>query len=184
VSKDYPDLRYDAITITLHWITAGLVVLLWIIGQTADWLPEGSANTIYWSVHVALGFLLAAVVSWRVIWRSTNGRGLPPADTGTLHIFARTTHYLLYALLLVVVTLGIVNAFVRGYNLFDLAHLPQIGDRAWRKPITNWHGLAANILLGLALFHAAAALVHQYIWRDGLLHRMLPKADGGGELRR
>jgi cytochrome b561 len=43
-----------------------------------------------------------------------------------------------------------------------------------RRPITQWHGLAANILLGLALFHAAAALVHHYLWRDGVLGRMLP----------
>lgn len=184
MKESYSDRSYDTTTITLHWLTAGSVVLLWIIGQTADWLPDGPANTIYWSVHVVVGFLLAAVVGWRVIWRATNGRRLRPADTGALHIFAKTTHYLLYALLLVVVTLGIVNAIVRGYNLFGLAHLPQVGDRAWRKPITSWHGLAANILLGLAFFHAAAALVHQYIWRDGLLHRMLPKVDGRGEHRR
>jgi len=38
-------------------------------------------------------------------------------------------------------------------------------------------GLAANVLLGLALFHAAAALVHHYFWQDGVLGRMLP-ADG------
>ena len=67
-----------------------------------------------------------------------------------------------------------MNAFVRGYNLFDLVSLPQVGDRAWRRPITHWHGLAANILLGLALFHAAAALVHHYLWHDAVLKRMLP----------
>ena len=43
------------------------------------------------------------------------------------------------------VVLGIVNAFVRGYSIYGLFHLPQVGDRAWRRPITQWHGLAANI---------------------------------------
>ena len=37
--------RYDATTIALHWLTAGLVVLLWIIGQTADWAPRGPLQT-------------------------------------------------------------------------------------------------------------------------------------------
>ena len=169
---------YDGTTIALHWVTAISVVVLWIIGQTADWIPDGPVNTAYWSVHVVLGFVLAAVLAWRIVWRGTGGRRLPAADAGFLHAFAKTTHYLLYALLLVVVVLGVVNAFVRGYNLFDLVSLPQIGNRALRRPITHWHGLAANILLGLALFHAAAALVHHYVWKDGLLGRMLPASGG------
>jgi cytochrome b561 len=82
-----------------------------------------------------------------------------------------------YFFLLVVIVLGIVNAFVRGYNLFDLVSLPQIGDRAMRKPITHWHGFAANLLLGLAGLHAAAALFHHYIIRDGVLARMIPARD-------
>lgn len=166
--------HYDRTSITLHWITAASVAVLWIIGQTADWIPDGPANTAVWSVHVVLGFVLAGVLLWRMAWRLSGGRNLPAADPGALHVLAKATHYLLYALLLVVVTLGVVNAFVRGYNLFDLVNLPQIGDRALRRPITHWHGLAANILLGLAAFHAAAALAHHYLWRDGVLGRMLP----------
>ena len=174
---------YDRTTIVLHWVTAVSVILLWIIGQTADWIPDGPVNTAYWSVHVVLGFVLAAVLAWRIVWRGTAGRRLPAADAGALHVFAKATHYLLYALLLVVVGLGVVNAFVRGYNLFDIVSLPQLGDRALRRPITHWHGLAANILLGLALFHAAAALVHNYLWKDGVLGRMVP-ARGGAVKRR
>lgn len=177
------DRSYDSTSIALHWATAIFVLALWGIGQTADWIPDGSANTGYWSVHVLLGFGLAAVITCRVVWRAFRGRRLPPADTGALKVVARMTHYSLYGLLVVAVTLGIVNAFVRGYDLFGIAHLPQVGDSAWRKPITQWHGLAANVLLGLASFHAAAALIHQYIWHDGLLGRMVPrfKKQAGGD---
>ena len=166
--------RYDATTMALHWTTAILVAALWAIGQTADWFPRGSAfKQGYWSTHVVLGFALAGVLAWRVAWRAGGGRGLPAADHGPLHLLAKATHYLLYMLLAGVVVLGIVNAFVRGYSIFGL-HLPQIGDYALRGRITDWHGLVANVVLGLALFHAAAALVHQYVWRDGLLDRMIP----------
>jgi cytochrome b561 len=169
--------KYDRTTISLHWITAGLVVVLWIIGQTADWLPDGPLNTDYWSIHVVLGFALVAVIAWRIIWRNSSGNRLPAADTGVLHMVAQATHYGLYLLLLAVIVLGIINAFVRGYNLFDLVSLPQIGDRAMRKPITDWHGFAANLLLGLAGLHAAAALFHHYIVRDSVLARMIPARD-------
>lgn len=167
--------RYDRTTIALHWATALLVVVLWILGQTSDWFVDGGwLNTTLWSTHVVLGFALAGLLVWRVTWRAGGGRTLPGADTGALHVLAKATHYGLYLLLIVIVVLGIVNALVRGYSIYGLFHLPQVGDRAWRRPITQWHGLAANIALGLAGFHAAAALVHHYVLRDGLIARMLP----------
>lgn len=167
-------LRYDGQTVALHWMTAALVVLLWVIGQTADWLPHGAFKTGYWSTHVVGGFLLTGVLARRLVWRATGGRRLPPAETGLLHVVAKATHYGLYVLLLAVVTLGIVNAFVRGYGLYGLVHLPQLGDREWRHAITDWHGLAANMLLALAGVHAGAALVHHYAWHDAVLRRMGP----------
>ena len=153
------------------------MAILCIIGQTADWLPDGPLNTYYWSVHVVLGFALAAVIAWRILWRNSGGRRLPAADTGVLHGVAQATHYGLYLLVLIVIVLGIINAFIRGYNLFDLVSLPQIGDRAIRKPITHWHGFAANLLLGLAGLHAGAALFHHYIIRDSVLACMVPTRD-------
>jgi cytochrome b561 len=155
-------------------LTAILVGILWTIGQTADWLPDGPLNTDVWSVHVVLGFALAIVIVWRVLWRISRGRRLPAADAGALHVLAKATHYGLYLLLLLVVALGITNAFVRGYNLFDIVSLPQVGERALRRPLTQWHGLVANVLLGLAALHAAAALFHHYVMRDSVLGRMAP----------
>jgi cytochrome b561 len=174
---------YDPTTIGLHWATAILVTVLWIIGQTADWLPDGAVNTDYWSVHVVLGFALVIVLIWRLIWRRVGGRRLPAAHNGVLGVLAEGTHYSLYLLLLVTVVLGIVNAFVRGYNLCDLLSLPQLGDRAWRKPITQWHGLAANFVLGVTLLHAAAALAHHYVLKDGVLRRMLPGREAASRVR-
>ncbi len=166
--------RYDKTTILLHWTTAALVAILWVLGQTSDWFPDGPVNSGMWSTHVVLGFLLAVVLAWRVSWRSGGGRALPPADDGALHVLAKATHHGLYLLLGTVVVLGVANAYVRGYPIYGLFHLPQVGDRAWRHVLTDWHGLAANVLLALAGFHAAAALVHHYVLRDGLISRMSP----------
>jgi cytochrome b561 len=165
-------LRYDTMTIVLHWSTVSLVVVLWILGQTSDWWPRGPLRDGSWSLHVTLGFVLAAVLLTRIIWRIGPGRALPSPDAGMLRIVARGTHLLLYGLLLAVVGLGITNAFVRGYTLFEAVSLPQIGDRALRRPLTEWHGLAANAILIVALLHAAAGLFHQYIRKDHLLWRM------------
>ena len=166
--------RYDPTTIALHWATAISVIALWVIGQTADMFPHKVADGVVWPIHVVWGFVLVALIAWRVVWRSSGGVGLPAADQGLLHVVAKATHYLLYLLIAAVLLLGVINAFVRGYNLFGLFSLPQIGDKEWRRPITHWHELAANALLVLALLHATAALAHHYLFKDGVLRRMLP----------
>lgn len=172
--SDAASARYDSTTISLHWATAVLVIVLWTSGQVADFLPKGPLRTNGWSLHFALGFALAAVLVWRIVWRFAGPAHPPAAGSGLLHLLARTAHYGLYLLLIAVIGLGLANAFVRGVSLFDLASLPQLGDREWRKPLTAWHELAANLLLGLALLHAAAALAHHYILNDRLLLRMMP----------
>jgi cytochrome b561 len=101
--------RYDPTTIWLHWTTVILIVVLWVIGQTADLLPRGPLRSSGWSVHVILGCVLAFVLFTRIAWRAHFGRVLPPADEGVLHAVAKATHYTLYVLLAAVVVTGIAN---------------------------------------------------------------------------
>ena len=168
--------QYDPTTIWLHWATVGLIAVLWLIGQTADLAPRGPIRTGLWSVHVVLGFMTAFVLVTRVAWRAHFGRELPPADTGLLYVVAKVTHYALYLLLAAVVVLGIVDASYRGFNVFGIWAVPQFGtgDTATRHSINEWHELAANLTIFVALAHATAALLHQYLWRDHLLERMKP----------
>lgn len=166
---------YDRGTIALHWLTAGLVLVLWLIGTfLEDLLPKGALRSGIWSAHFDLGFVLTALIVALPVWRHTGGRQLPVDDPGPLHVLAKATHAALYVLLFVIAGLGIANALVRGVTLVGPLALPAVGDPEWRRPLTHWHGLAANILMALALFHAAAALVHHYLWHDGILRRILP----------
>jgi cytochrome b561 len=168
------DQRYDPVTVWLHWITVALVVALWSLGMTADSFPRGAPRGTAWSIHVVLGFAVAFVLVTRIAWRAQYGRVLPPADTGVLHVIAKATHYTLYVLLAIVTALGIANASYRGFNVFDVWHVPRFGagDAATRRAINGWHELAANLMMVVALLHATAALIHHYVWRDRLLDRM------------
>jgi cytochrome b561 len=101
---------------------------------------------------------------------------LPPIDHGLLLVIARITHWLLYALLIIAVALGIANVWVRGDVIFNMFQVPAYdpGNRALIHLIGGWHALAANAVLIVAGAHAAAALFHHYILRDATLRRMLP----------
>jgi cytochrome b561 len=167
-------MRYDSRTIALHWLTAGLVIVLWVIGQTADFFPRGPARGAYWSVHFVLGFFFVVVLVLRIVWRGSGGRHLPPAESGLLQRVATGTHYLLYALMIAAAALGLANAFARGVAIFEIVHLPRLAERATGHMIGEWHELAANGVLALAALHAAAGLMHYYLRRDQVLQRMLP----------
>ena len=125
---------------------------------------------------MVLGVVTGFVLLTRVAWRAQFGRVLSPADTGVLYALAKVMHFTLYALLAVVVVTGIVNASYRGFNLFGIWSVPQFGtgDAITRRSINGWHELAANLTMLVGLLHTAAALVHQYVWRDRLLNRMMP----------
>ncbi|HVI27406.1 cytochrome b [Hansschlegelia sp.] len=170
---------YDRTTIWLHWLTVGLVAVLWGMGQTTDLLPRGPFRAGVWATHVVLGAGLALVLVARLVWRARFGRELPPADAGVLHFAAKATHYVLYGLLAAAVVSGAVNASYRGFNLFDLWSVPQFGtgDVDTRHEINGWHELAANLLALVVVFHAGAALLHHYLWKDHLLDRMRTQSE-------
>ena len=171
------DQRYDPTTIWLHWLTVALVAILWILGQVTGWLPRGPFRFSVWSTHVVLGLTLAVVLAMRILWRAGFGSTLPPADTGVLHWLAKGTHYALYLLLVAVVILGIANASYMGFDLYGVLTMPRFGngDPATERSINTLHEWVANLLVLVAVFHAAAALGHQYIWRDRVLQRMRPR---------
>ena len=169
-------LRHAPTSIALHWITAVLVVLLFIIGKTIDYAPKGPLRIDYRSLHMLLGITLGVVLVVRIVWRSTRGGMLPALDQGLLLVIARATHYLLYALMVVTVGLGITNVWVQGDSIFNLVQVQQLvpGDRALIHRIGDFHALCADAVVIVAGLHSAAALVHHFVMRDATLRRMLP----------
>ena len=168
--------HYDSTTIGLHWVTALMVVILWGGAQVADFVPKGVWRTNGWTLHVALGFALATVLIWRIIWRFTGRRRLPAADSNdVIHMVAEASHYVLYALLFLTVAFGVADAFARGFSLIDLSSMPVFGDKEARTVLAMRHGFVADLLIAVAFIHAAAALAHHYLLKDGVLARMTPE---------
>lgn len=165
---------YDRNTVVLHWTTAALVAVLWVLGQTADWFPRGPARGAAWSTHFTLGAILLIVYLVRLFWRVRSGRRLPGVGPPPLVKAATWVHRTLYLGIGVVIAAEIANLFAHGSSVWGLFHYPRIADAALRHNINEVHEWAANLLLLLAVGHAAVALAHQYVWRDGVLGRMWP----------
>ena len=165
---------YDTKTIRLHWLSAALVLGLWVVGQCIDFFPRGTPRVTVRSLHICFGVLLMAVIALRLAWRRSGGVKLPAADPGLGGKLATGVHHLLYLLLVATVVAGAISVWLRGDNLFGLFSVPQFdpGNRALAHQGVEFHELCANLLLGLAVLHAAAAAWHQWWLKDGLMERM------------
>lgn len=168
--------HYDGLTIFFHWATALLVVGQFAGAWTIDLFPRGAWRVDARSVHITLGVLLALLLAARLLWRVTRGRRLPLADHGALNIVAKGTHWGLYALLVSMVTVGATLAWTRGDSIYNLFTIPAFdpGNHALADQVQEVHATIGWVIIALVGLHASAALVHRYLWRDGLLARMLP----------
>ncbi len=173
------DAGYDRITILLHWLTAVLVVALFALAESWDFLRHGSPlRKELHSIHISLGIVLALVMTVRLGWRATRGRRLPPASAGLMAFAGKAVHHALYLLLAAQIVLGFLWRWAQAeafmfFGLFPV-QFATVKDRALSHTLGDLHDIAAWSIIVLAGLHAVAALMHHYILGDGVLKRMLP----------
>lgn len=174
---------YSAVTKLLHWLMAVLVVVCWVLGVLTDDLPKIGSRTAILLAHVTAGLALLDVLVLRVVWCVTFSQ--PPAERAVFGIWpgmGRLTHYMLYAMLLMVPVTGILLQFSygRGLPLYGVVEIPSplAFNATFANIMMEVHKLSAHALVALAAAHALAALVHHYVFRDRTLVRMLPRSDG------
>jgi cytochrome b561 len=174
--------RYPLASRILHWAVAAAMVGLvpigaWMADRGAAGQWDGLTNTLYvW--HKAIGFAVLWLVVVRILIRRRSGTPPYPQALSRRHRVAATAlHHMLYLLLVLVPLLGWagVTAYpalvtVGGLHLPPLPWVPQ--DQALAARLFAVHGALAILLAVLALGHAAAALNHLLLRKDGLFQRM------------
>ena len=153
---------YSGLQIGLHWAIALLIGVNYLVSdgmeETFDGMMEGKAVT-GWTplVHVYVGTAVLILVAFRIFVRFT--RGTPgPIQGGTLFDkVGDASHWVLYALMLVVPALGAISWYLKIDQTASL------------------HVLAMNTMIILIGVHSVAALFHQFILKDHLLLRMMKR---------
>ena len=172
--------RYGAFGQALHWLTALLVLVAFLYG------PGGSEARVYAasrdadrSLHETLGLLVLALALVRVVWRWSARTPEPRAVALWMGIAARAAQWGLYLLLFAVPLTAVTGAWLEGHPLTLLAGVripaPLAESHALGASIAELHTWLGDAILWLAGVHAAAALFHQFVLRDGVLASMLPR---------
>lgn len=167
--------RYHPMLVALHWLLAILLLGALAFGSIAlDGVPNSApAKLNLLRGHMLMGGLIFVLMVLRLATRLVTDHP-PAASTGNalLDRLAPWVHWGLYALVFAVLA--------SGAGIAALAHLPAVVFGGVGSLPPNFddlppraaHGLLALLLLALTVLHAAAALYHQFMRRDGLLTRM------------
>ena len=169
---------YDGVAITLHWLTAILVIANFVLAQIWDWYSDETKGWME-DAHMSFGVLLAAVVAARLVWRFIPGHQVSSIEAGWMRIASKGTHYMLYLLLIAEAALGFAFRWGAGRPMafFATGIPPMIGEmsRPFRRELRELHEWIGWAIIILALIHALAALYHHYVLKDRLLSRMVPR---------
>lgn len=170
--------RYDGVAQSFHWI----IVLLVVAQYATKWLPDGFASLSEKQLnawHLAIGPTILLLMLLRLAWRLTHYIPAPPSDLPpSLQVVSRATHWLFYAILLVLPVLGWVAASGFGVQvtLLRLIPLPALiaSDKSLAESVGSVHGALAWVLLVVIALHVSGALYHALVKQDGVIGRILP----------
>ncbi len=169
--------RYSTVAIGFHWTIALLVLFNLAVGLLHESVP---ALRALMPAHKAVGITVLVLTAARVAWRLAHSA---PALPVTMPVWqkklAHSTHWLLYALLVVMplsgwamVSGGAKNSPLDWFGVFSIPYLPvskNTGGVAHQA-----HGIFGWAMLALVALHIGAALYHHFIRRDRVLAGMAP----------
>lgn len=162
----------------LHWGVVALLIAQYAIGWLMPDIHRGMQPGTPMNVHMSIGLTVLALIVVRLFWRVTH----PVAPESSLPPWQRVssegTHWLLYALVLATTLTGWTFASMRGWQIHFLGVLPLPHLAATGSPVGHtigeWHGTLIWALLAAIGVHILAALLHLFVCRDRVMHRMLP----------
>lgn len=152
---------YSRPQIILHWAVALLILLQFVLSdaigdafRAAMRGTEIAFNPLI-AQHVIGGFLILALVAWRLGLRLTRGAPQPPEkEHPALKLAAHVAHWAFYGLMIL---------------------LPVSGAVAWFGlvgPAAEAHEVLKAVLMLLVVLHVAAALFHQFVLKTNIMARM------------
>ena len=166
--------HYGTMAVTIHWLSALLIIVLlgsgFGAGQTID--PAAKADML--RLHAPLGITVLVLTLARIVWwwRFDSKPAAIKGDPRWQGMSAKVVHLLFYILILGMTASGIGMIVLSGAFpiLFGEADgtLPNFNLYLPRGP----HGLGARAMIALLVVHAGAAFYHHFVKRDTTLRRM------------
>lgn len=165
---------YSRLSVALHWLMLLLLAAVYATILLREDYPRGSeVREALKAWHFSLGLTVFALVWVRVIARRLGGTRHRPG--GAAAWAAALMHVALYGFMIAMPLLGWITLSAEGdpVQLFGLGLPPLTGpNEALAEQAEEIHETLGTIGYWLVGLHAAAALFHHHVLRDGTLRRM------------
>ena len=165
--------RYGTVAITLHWLSALLIVVLIVSGFRASGIEDSAVKASILQLHVPCGVAILLLTLARIGWwifADSKPASVPMPRWQDRS--SQAVHFLFYAAILGMTASGIGMMVLSGAGPIIFG-----GENSTLADFRNYlprtpHGIGARLILALFVVHAGAALYHHIFKKDGLLHRM------------
>ncbi|MEX2132311.1 MAG: cytochrome b/b6 domain-containing protein [Pseudohongiellaceae bacterium] len=155
--SDHPD-SFGWISISLHWITAILIIALWFIGTSIGFQAAEDVDARR-ALHVTIGLIAWLLLAVRILWRLRSSHPKAQGQTDRIHKLASAVHYFMLGLVTIMLVSGPVSAWaVKESLVSELAR--------------NAHAVTANFLIILVILHILAGLKHLMFHDDETVARI------------
>lgn len=170
--------RYSWPLIGLHWLTLLLIVAAYVLASMLEDMTLSPLKLKLYAWHKWVGMSVLMLLPLRLFLRFVD-RFDHRHELTALEVKASAAmHGALYLLLIAVPVFGWLHSSAAGFSVvwFGVLPLPDLvgKDKALSELFKELHEGSVNLLVGLVVAHAAAALYHHHIRRDGVLARMAP----------
>jgi len=177
--------HYDSLSRAFHWVTAIVVTIAFILGPGGfgrlmrQGIDPATRNDIVW--HESLGILVLVLTVLRLLWVAWRPAAPQIPMAGWMYVTSKLVHLALWALLLALPITAFLALGSEAHPLtllggFRIDQMPMIADSAIAK-LADWgdvHEFLGDAIMWLAGLHAAAAIFHHVVLKDGVLSAMLP----------
>jgi len=181
-----PASRYDGLSQVLHWLTAIIVTVAFILGPGGfgrlmrQGVDPATRNDIVW--HESLGILVLVLTMLRLAWMALRPAAPQLQMARWMYLAAKLVRIALWVLLIALPVTALLALGSEGHPLTLLG-----GVRIDRMPfiaesrvagLADWgevHQFLGDSIMWLAGLHAIAAILHHVVLKDGVLVAMLPR---------
>lgn len=172
-------LRWHSVLVLLHWLTVALILVQYGLSRLmADETRDLLSRFALYQWHKSFGLTVAGLVALRLLLRLLVPAPLPLAMPAWQRLAAGVVQAGLYLCLLALPLSGLfmvaaapIQIPTLFFGLFAIPH-PIGPDKLVYGTMQRLHETLFNVMVALALIHAGAAMLHQFVLKDGLLRRM------------
>ena len=167
---------YGWISILLHWLTAIVIIVLWLLGQSISLITPEDVDSRR-ALHVSIAASAWLVLVLRIAWRFRSGHPHVNGQSLNIHRIAKTAHYVMLIALLLMLVSGPLMVWASGntIGIFGWLAIPgPVGESESLGELAHFvHSNSALLLFWLVMLHIGGAVKHLMFHADDTIARMI-----------